>query len=195
MPLTVSSCGLPQGPQGLNEQRLLELANRELMKDSVVVPGAVLETLQDSPRLIFVFKALRFGFVLFERGPSRYPYIGFGEVAGLSEDPIDVIQRAAAELAKEILSAGCDPTVELLVDRVTVYQVRGHKCSPLNPFSTSHSQSARMRKHTRGYPRRWRASHWTATSCQGTGTLFLCLPLRIASGECQVRISSSSVVG
>jgi len=98
------------------------------------------------------------------------------------------------ELAKEVLSKGCDPMVEVVVDFANVYEVRGLRHSPLDPFSTSRSQTLRTKKHTRKPSTKWQASHWTSTSCQRARVLFPAISVWIISGNYQARISSSCVV-
>ena len=58
-------------------------------------------------------------------------------MTGSPEASIELIEQAAAGLAKEILSRECDPMVEIFVDFGNVYEVRGLRRSLLDPFSTA----------------------------------------------------------
>jgi len=60
---------------------------------------------------------------LFEKGPPAYYYLGSREVTVPLDGPVGVIEQAAGELLEDILSKERDPTVELSVDRIAVYEV------------------------------------------------------------------------
>ena len=87
---------------------------------------------------------LKFNYFLFERNSGKvlepYYYIGSGEVVGLSGDPVQVIELAAKRLAGVLLSKEGDPTVEISIDKVNVYEVREFRYSQPDPFLTSYSQ-------------------------------------------------------
>lgn len=198
--LTVILCGRPQCSQSepLEMQQLLEMANSgKLEENCAPVSGVVPGMSGDVSKLIFVFKALRFGLALFERSQSgshsSYSEIGSVEVAGLPSSTIGSMEHAAAELVKAIQSRKSGPTVEISVDGVSVYEVREFRCSLLDLFSTSRSRNLRLKKHTGKPSKRWRVSRWIALHYRGPG-IFLCLPLLIFSETYQVRISSSNVV-
>lgn len=63
---------------------------------------------------------------------------------GLSEDPVQIIEQAAKEHIKDIISK---EAVETLVDRISVYEVRGLSYSPPGPFPTSRNQRVCIKKH------------------------------------------------
>ena len=69
-------------------------------------------------------------------------------MVGSSEDPVQIIQRAAEKHIKVVLIAEDGPTVEHSVRKVNVYEVRGPRYSPPDPFPISRSQEVRTRKHT-----------------------------------------------
>ena len=79
-----------------------------------------------------------------------------------SEGPIEVITRAAADLAKDVISAELPSTVELLLDRVDVYEVWWLRQSPLGPFLTSCSRNLRISKHIIRRFKRFKTLNWTA---------------------------------
>jgi len=103
----VISRGLLQSPQGLKKQRLLEMANSgKLEEGNAVVSSAVLGTLGDSEKLIFVF-GVSFQSPLGESAHSarRDPVVSFGTVS--NNQLVQPVSRNQKDDCTPLAECGC----------------------------------------------------------------------------------------